>query len=62
MCFLGRVAHISRDLCFPGRGTHFTKDMSFSGRGTHIPSDICFLGGEHILLGICVFQVGNTCY
>ena len=30
------------------------------GRTTHVTMDMCFLGREHISLGICVSQVGNT--
>ena len=60
MCFPGRETHITRDICFPGRGTHITSDICFPGRKTHITRDMCFRVGEHISLGICVSQVGNT--
>ena len=55
-----RGTHIIRDICFPGRGTQITRDIYFPGRGTHITRDMCFPVGEHISLGICVSQVGNT--
>ena len=51
---------MTTDMCFPGGGGNITRDTCFLGGGTHITRDICFSGGEHISVGKCVFQVGNT--
>ena len=65
-CFPGEGTHITRKMCFPGGGTHITRDTCFPGRGTYITMvmcfilrDMCFLFREHMLLGICVFHVGE---
>ena len=42
-------------MCFMGRGTHITREMCFPGRGTHSLG----IPGEHILVRICVFRVGE---
>ena len=59
ICFSSRRTHVSSDMM--GSGRHITRDMCFLGRGNTYNWKICVsLGGEHISLRICVFQlVGN---
>ena len=57
--FPGRETYITRNTCFLRGVTRITRDMSFPGRGTHITRDMCSGVGEHISLGICVYQVGE---
>ena len=73
MCFLGRGAHITRDICFLGRGAHITRDMcflhrgtlssrdmSFPVKGTHIARDMWFLGwGTQIVRDMCFLGRGT---